>query len=265
MAPALKTHYDNLQVSRHANSKEIKASYKRLVQKWHPDRHTENREEAERILSILNKAYAVLSDENLRQQHDHWIDTQSESSVTPGNRDNRDHSSGSRPRASRKRRSTPPLIRRGFDRWLLLIPALLILLPWLGWKHISNTQIVSAIAPGGTSSVGASAVVSRKSLFSIQLGEFFSETAETLIGITSADDAIVAFPALEKSEQALDELTAILSRASSSEIVVARDAVQSGINKLQPIVHRLQSDPGIWGVLWPALNPILLKLQRLAG
>ena len=141
----------------------------------------------------------------------------------------------------------------------------MILLPWLGWKHFSNTQIISAIAPGGSSSVGVPVVVSRKSLFSIQLGDFFSETAETLIGITSADDAIVAFPALEKSEQALDDLTAMLSRASSSEIVVAKDAVQSGINKLQPIVDRLQSDPSIWGVLWPALNPILLKLQRLAG
>lgn len=70
----MRTHYDNLQVSRAASPKVIRAAYKSLVQDWHPDRNPGNREEAERVLKIINKAYDVLSNERLRAEHDRWID-----------------------------------------------------------------------------------------------------------------------------------------------------------------------------------------------
>lgn len=68
-----KTHYDNLQVTRTASPEVIKGAYKHLSQKYHPDKNIENREEAERILKIINKAYEVLSDPLLRKEHDEWI------------------------------------------------------------------------------------------------------------------------------------------------------------------------------------------------
>ncbi|MEQ9465593.1 MAG: RDD family protein [Haliea sp.] len=69
----MRTHYDNLQVARNASPEVIKGAYKYLSQKWHPDKNPENREEAERNLRIINKAYEVLSDPELRIQHDRWI------------------------------------------------------------------------------------------------------------------------------------------------------------------------------------------------
>ncbi len=70
----LKTHYDNLQVSRKASSEVIRAAYQRLVQKYHPDKYPhEEKDKAHRITKILTAAYEVLSDPQGRRKHDQWI------------------------------------------------------------------------------------------------------------------------------------------------------------------------------------------------
>ncbi|OWW18693.1 J domain-containing protein [Noviherbaspirillum denitrificans] len=66
------THYDNLKVARDAPPEVIRAAYKTLSQKYHPDRHG-NSAEAIRIIQIINSAYAVLSDPSRRREHDEWI------------------------------------------------------------------------------------------------------------------------------------------------------------------------------------------------
>lgn len=66
------THYDNLKVARDAPPEVIRAAYKTLSQKYHPDRHS-NSAEAIRIIQIINSAYAVLSDPVKRREHDDWI------------------------------------------------------------------------------------------------------------------------------------------------------------------------------------------------
>jgi curved DNA-binding protein CbpA len=67
------THYDNLQVSRKASDRVIRAAYKSLSQQWHPDKHPHDKDRAEKITKIINEAYRVLSDPNLRREHDAWI------------------------------------------------------------------------------------------------------------------------------------------------------------------------------------------------
>lgn len=66
------THYDNLKVARNAPPEVIRAAYKTLSQKHHPDRHG-NSDNAIRIIQIINIAYEVLSDPVRRQEHDEWI------------------------------------------------------------------------------------------------------------------------------------------------------------------------------------------------
>jgi curved DNA-binding protein CbpA len=76
--PALtkfRTHYDNLQISRSASLEVIKAAYRTLSAKYHPDRNRGDSRSAE-IMSILNSSYAVLSDDDARRQHDAWIKRQ---------------------------------------------------------------------------------------------------------------------------------------------------------------------------------------------
>jgi DnaJ-class molecular chaperone len=66
------THYDNLKVARNAPPEVIRAAYKTLSQKYHPDRNPGNHD-AVRIIQIINNAYEVLSDPVKRREHDEWI------------------------------------------------------------------------------------------------------------------------------------------------------------------------------------------------
>lgn len=71
------THYDNLNVARNSPSEVIRAAYRALSQKYHPDKYHDHRE-ADRIMTLINAAYAVLSDPDQRRQHDEWITQQEE-------------------------------------------------------------------------------------------------------------------------------------------------------------------------------------------
>jgi hypothetical protein len=66
------THYDNLKVARAAPPEVIRAAYKALSQKYHPDKNPGD-EKAARIMAILNSAYGTLADTQRRKEHDEWI------------------------------------------------------------------------------------------------------------------------------------------------------------------------------------------------
>ena len=74
------THYDNLMVARNAPPEVIRAAYKTLTQKYHPDRNPGN-VEAARIMAIINTSYEVLSDSKKRQEHDIWVAQQERAPV----------------------------------------------------------------------------------------------------------------------------------------------------------------------------------------
>ena len=66
------THYDNLKVARMAPQEVVRAAYKALSQKYHPDKN-QGSEKAARIMAILNTSYTTLSDPRRRREHDEWI------------------------------------------------------------------------------------------------------------------------------------------------------------------------------------------------
>ncbi|WP_332879232.1 J domain-containing protein [Massilia sp. S19_KUP03_FR1] len=66
------THYDNLKVARMAPQEVIRAAYKALSQKYHPDKNPGD-EKAARIMAIVNTAYTALNDPVRRKEHDEWI------------------------------------------------------------------------------------------------------------------------------------------------------------------------------------------------
>ncbi|MEX3931837.1 J domain-containing protein [Paraburkholderia phymatum] len=66
------SHYDNLKVSRDAPQEVIRAAYRTLCQKYHPDRRIDD-PDAERVMKIINASYAVLSDPVQRKEHDEWL------------------------------------------------------------------------------------------------------------------------------------------------------------------------------------------------
>ncbi|MGF6265036.1 curved DNA-binding protein CbpA/uncharacterized protein [Paraburkholderia youngii] len=65
------THYDNLKVARNAPHAVIKAAYKALSQRYHPDKN--DHPDATRIMKILNDAWAVLGDADARAAYDRQL------------------------------------------------------------------------------------------------------------------------------------------------------------------------------------------------
>ncbi len=65
----MQTHYDNLRISENAPLEVIRAAYKALSLRHHPDQNG-NSSESHRIMQILNSAYAILSDTEKRRQYD---------------------------------------------------------------------------------------------------------------------------------------------------------------------------------------------------
>ncbi len=62
------SYYDVLGVSKSATAAQIKAAYRKLALKWHPDRNKEAG--AESKFKEINQAYEVLSDSNKKQMYD---------------------------------------------------------------------------------------------------------------------------------------------------------------------------------------------------
>lgn len=76
----MRTHYDNLKVARNAPLEVIRAAYKSLAQKHHPDRNSGD-PKADQIMTIINDSYEVLSDPVKRREHDLWISKMESSSA----------------------------------------------------------------------------------------------------------------------------------------------------------------------------------------
>jgi len=69
-----KDYYSVLGVAKQATSAEIKKAYRKLAQKFHPDRNPDDKQAEERFKEIT-EAYAVLSDAQKKQQYDQFGDS----------------------------------------------------------------------------------------------------------------------------------------------------------------------------------------------
>lgn len=72
MVERMPTYYDVLQVERDASPERVRAAYRKLAQKYHPDKMPGNAN-ASRAMAAINAAYEVLSDAHRRAEHDLWI------------------------------------------------------------------------------------------------------------------------------------------------------------------------------------------------
>ncbi len=65
-----KDYYETLGVKKESSQEEIKAAYRNMAKKWHPDRNPDNKTIAEEKFKDVGEAYETLSDENKRKQYD---------------------------------------------------------------------------------------------------------------------------------------------------------------------------------------------------
>ncbi len=65
-------YYDILGISKSASADEIKKAYRKQALEWHPDRHKDDKEAAEKRFKEINEAYQVLSDPQKRAAFDQY-------------------------------------------------------------------------------------------------------------------------------------------------------------------------------------------------
>jgi molecular chaperone DnaJ len=65
----MKNYYSILKIDEKASQDEIKKSYRRLAQEYHPDKNPDSKHHAEKFKEI-NEAYTILSDKNKRSEYD---------------------------------------------------------------------------------------------------------------------------------------------------------------------------------------------------
>lgn len=65
-------YYEILGVSKGASKEEVKRAYRQQALKWHPDRHKDNKSQAEAKFKEVNEAYEVLSDPKKKQAYDQF-------------------------------------------------------------------------------------------------------------------------------------------------------------------------------------------------
>ncbi len=65
-------YYDILGVSKSASADDIKKAYRKQALEWHPDRHKDNKEAAEKRFKEINEAYQVLSNPQKKSSYDQY-------------------------------------------------------------------------------------------------------------------------------------------------------------------------------------------------
>lgn len=65
-------YYDILGVTKTASEADLKKAYRKQAVEWHPDKHQDNKEAAEKRFKEINEAYQILSDKDKRSAYDQY-------------------------------------------------------------------------------------------------------------------------------------------------------------------------------------------------
>lgn len=134
----MKTYYDILEVTNTASDAVIKASYRTLINKYHPDKSIYSAAEAEQMSKLLNEAYSVLSDSIRRKMYDEEL----KSNNTPPETDFEDFEFNRR-EASADPTQPPPKAVIEKKNWIPVFAVLFFILVFaISYRYTENKSTV---------------------------------------------------------------------------------------------------------------------------
>lgn len=174
-------------------------------------------------------------------------------------------------------------------RWLLPIVGLAAL-AWLAMKFLGGggiddaTNAVGDAAKGATEAVTSTATDAASSATDAvssaagdlaggvdiggigdNLTGMFGSATEALGGITDAESATAALPALEGVGSQLSEVSGMMDKVPEAARGPLNSILGGGIEKLQPLVEKVSAIPGVGSIIEPVIGPIMETLSGLAG
>jgi len=170
-------------------------------------------------------------------------------------------------------------------RWLLPIAGLAAI-AWLALKFLGGGGVGDATDAVGDATKGAADTISSTasdvtSTATDALGDaaggidigglgdnltgMFGEATETLGGITDADSATAALPALEGMGSKVTELSGMMDKVPEAARGPLNSIVGGGVDKLQPLVEKVSAIPGVGSIISPIIGPIMETLSGMGG
>lgn len=152
----------------------------------------------------------------------------------------------------------------GLLRWLIPLAALLVL-GWLAMQFLggNKTDDITALTPEALQESMPEGV--DFDTVTSDLNGVFSSTTDSLNGITDADSAVAALPAIEEATGKLGGLNDVISGLPDIAKGPVASIVQNGLAALQPLVEKVSAIPGVGDIITPVIQPVMEMLEGLAS
>ena len=161
----------------------------------------------------------------------------------------------------------------GFLRWLVPL-AILAALAWAAFNFLMPGAKDAATDAAANVSDGAAAVTATAtdaaagaadmmdpSAVGDQVSGLFTSATDTLSGITDADSATAALPALGELGTKVDSVSGMLDKLPEAARGPIASIVSGGMGSLQPIIDKVSALPGVGDIITPVIGPIMEKLS----
>lgn len=134
------THYDTLEISTQASPEVVRAAYRSLIQRFHPDRRPGDAQVAARAAAITS-AYEVLSDPQRRAAYDQALAAERAAEAPPASQAPRSRGAGQAAGPGLRERAAPkrPVESRSWAAgwpWAVLLVAVIGIVAWLALARL---------------------------------------------------------------------------------------------------------------------------------
>ena len=143
----------------------------------------------------------------------------------------------------------------------LLIPLVLAVLAFFGWKQFGGSAPDTSGVTGAASSAMDKVSGMAGGDMAANITSMFGSATESLEGITDVESAKAAVPALTDFSGKIDGVASMADKLPDA----AKPILAGALEKLMPLLDKVMAIPGVGAVLGGVIEPLKEKLTGLAG